>query len=448
MIKYNLTKYCSYLFLILTFSFNSYGIQTIVIDRGNANPTPIAINHFDADGSAENLLGNNIVNVISNDLKKSGLFHPISSTAFIERKKGIEYKPLFAAWRQINADLLVNGNITKLPSGKIKVSFKLWDTILEKDLVSEYFEVSENLWRRVAHKIADEIYEKLSGDKGYFDTKIVYVSEFGPHLKRLKRIAIMDHDGANHQYLTDDKHLVLTPRFSPKSDQILYLSYIKRTPRVYVRDLKTGKESVIGDFPGMSFAPRFSHDGNRAIMSVTKNAATHIFEIDLNTKRVTQLTDGYSINTSPSYSPDDKKIVFNSDRSGARQLYVMNSDGSNVERISFGGGAYAAPTWSPRGDYIAFTKITRGEGFTIGVMKSPTHDDGNNSERIIANGYLVEGPSWAPNGRVIMYAKTDQAVGKAPARTRIYTIDLTGHNEQEIPTLKDASDPEWSRTLE
>jgi TolB protein len=448
MIKYNFIKYCSGILLLLTFSYNSYGVQTIVIDKGNANPTPIAINHFDADNNSENLLGNNIITVIANDLKKSGLFRPISSTAFIERKKGIEYKPLFAAWRQINADLLVNGSVEKLASGKIKVSFKLWDTVLEKDLVGKSLEVSENLWRRVAHKIADEIYEKISGDKGYFDTKVVYVSEFGSHLKRLKRIAIMDYDGANHQYLTDDKHLVLTPRFSPRSDKILYLSYIKRVPRVYVRDLKTGRESVIGDFPGMSFAPRFSHDGNRAIMSVTKNAATHIFEIDLNTKRVTQLTNGYSINTSPSYSPDGRKIVFNSDRSGSRQLYMMNADGSNVQRISFGSGAYAAPSWSPRGDYIAFTKIMKGEGFTIGVMKSPANDDDNNSERIIANGYLVEGPSWAPNGRVIMYAKTDPAVGKSPARTRIYTIDLTGYNEQEVLTPKDASDPEWSRVLD
>ena len=432
--------------LTLIYSLNIYGIQTIVIDRGNANPTPIAINHFDADNSAENLLGENIINVITNDLKKSGLFRPISSSAFIERKKGVEHKPLFPTWRQINADLLINGVVTKLSSGKIKVSFKLWDTILEKDIISEYFEISDNLWRRVAHKIADEIYEKISGDKGYFDSKIVYVSEFGPSLKRSRRIAIMDYDGTNHKYLTDDKNLVLTPRFSAKSDKILYLSYVKKIPRVYIRDLKTGKESIVGDFPGMSFAPRFSHDGNRAIMSVARNGATHIVEIDLRTKRVVTLTNGYSINTSPSYSPDDKKIVFNSDRNGSRQLYIMNEDGSNIERISFGSGTYASPTWSPRGDYIAFTKITRGEGFTIGVMRATI--DQNNNERIIANGYLVEGPSWAPNGRIIMFAKTYPPVGKASARTRIYTIDLTGYNEQEILTPKDASDPEWSRSLD
>jgi len=434
------------LLLILTYNLNIYGIQTIIIDRGQVNPIPIAINYCDADSSESTIIGNDIIKVISNDLKSSGLFRPISSSAFIERKTGIEHKPLFAAWRQINADILINTTITKLPSGKIKISFKLWDTILEKDLIGEFFEIPHNLWRRVAHKIADKIYKKITGEKGYFDTKIVYVSESGSYFKRLKRIAMMDHDGANHRYLTDDKYLVLTPRFSPHSDKILYLSYLKKTPRVYIRDIKTGRESVLGDFPGMSFAPHFSYDGNKAIMSVAKDGSTHIVEIDLRTKKTVKLTNGYSINTSPSYSPDGKKIVFNSDRSGSRQLYIMNSDGSNVQRISFGGGVYTAPSWSPRGDYIAFTKMTRSEGFTIGVMRASL--DENNSERIIASGYLVEGPCWAQNGRVVMFAKGYPPVGKQSGKSRIYTIDLTGYNEQEIPTPKDASDPEWSRSLD
>ncbi|KAJ6644869.1 Tol-Pal system protein TolB [Pseudolycoriella hygida] len=253
----------------------------------------------------------------------------------------------------------------------------------------------------------------------------------------------MDYDGANQRYLTNGKNLVLTPRFSPASDKILYLAYLnKQKPHVYMRDLKTNKESLVGNFPGMSFAPRFSPNGNKAIMSIAQKGATHIFEIDLSTRATRQLTTGSRvINTSPSYSPDGNKIVFNSDRSGSRQLYIMNVDGSNVERISFGGGAYAAPSWSPRGDYIAFTKITRSEGFTIGVIKLDAVAEENN-ERIITSGYLVEGPCWASNGRVIMFAKGWAPRGQAAGRSRIYSIDLTGYNEREITTPQDASDPE------
>lgn len=421
-------------------SQTAYGaLEPINVTSGHVQPMPLAVNDFDADTSSDKKIADDITKVISNDLKISGLFRPISRAAFIENKIGLQHKPLFVSWRQINANLLLNGEVKKISSSKLKVSFILWDTVLEKDLFGEELEVPVNLWRRGAHKIADKIYEKITGDKGYFDTKVAYVSETGSYLQRQKRIAIMDYDGYNHKYLTDGKSLVLTPRFSPKADKILYLSYAKKYPRVYIRDLKTGKDSVIGDFPGMSFAPRFSKDGSKALMSIAKNGSTHLFELDFYSKNLRKLTSGTSINTSPSYSPDGNKIVFNSDRSGSRQLYVMNSDGSNVERVSFGGGMYTTPVWSPRGDYIAFTKKTREEGFTIGVMRT----DGS-GERIIATGYLVEGPTWAPNGRVIMFSKGLPPRGKNAGRGRIYSIDLTGYNEHELSTPLDASDPEWS----
>ncbi|MFV0251012.1 MAG: Tol-Pal system beta propeller repeat protein TolB [Rickettsia aeschlimannii] len=438
-----------YFILSLLFSFTSYALETINIEHGRADPTPIAVNKFDADNSAADVLGHDMVKVISNDLKLSGLFRPISAASFIEEKTGIEYKPLFAAWRQINASLLVNGEVKKLESGKFKISFILWDTLLEKQLAGEILEVPENLWRRAAHKIADKIYEKITGDVGYFDTKIVYVSE-SSSLPKIKRIALMDYDGANNKYLTNGKSLVLTPRFARSADKIFYVSYAtKRRALVYEKDLKTGKESVVGDFPGISFAPRFSPDGRKAVMSIAQNGSTHIYEIDLATKRLHKLTNGFGINTSPSYSPDGKKIVYNSDRSGVPQLYIMNSDGSDVQRISFGGGSYAAPSWSPRGDYIAFTKITRGDRgktFNIGIMKACPQDD-ENSERIITSGYLVESPCWSPNGRVIMFAKGWPSRAKAPGKNKIFAIDLTGHNEREIMTPADASDPEWSGVL-
>ncbi|ADE29817.1 Tol-Pal system beta propeller repeat protein TolB [Rickettsia prowazekii] len=436
-------------FILTLFSLTSYALETINIEHGRVDPTPIAVNKFNADSSNNDLVGRDVVKVISNDLKISGLFRPISSASFIEEQTGIKYKPLFAAWRQINASLLVNGEVKTLENGKLKISFILWDTFLEKQLTGALFEVPTKLWRRAAHKIADKIYEKITGDPGYFDTKIVYVSE-STVLPKIKRIALMDYDGANNKYLTNGKSLVLTPRFAHSADKIFYVSYAtKSRALVYEKDLKTGKESVVGDFVGISFAPRFSPDGKKAVMSIAKNGSTHIYEIDLATKQLNKLTNGFGINTSPSYSPDGKKIVFNSDKNGVPQLYIMNSDGSDVQRISFGVGSYASPSWSPRGDYIAFTKIIRQDGektFNIGIMKAYPQDHGN-SERIITSGYLVDSPCWSPNGRVIMFSKGWPSKANAPGKNKIFTIDLTGHNEREIITPADASDPEWSGIL-
>ena len=422
---------------------NIFAITTIDITEGNIDPIPIAINEFSGHNHADVKSAENIVKVIKNDLHNCGVFRPISNAAFIENKIGVSHKPLFAAWQQINANLLVNGEVQRLDSGKLKVKFILWDTILETQLVSETLELSEAIWRRGAHKIADKIYKKLTGYDGYFDTRIVYVSEKGAYTKRIKRIAIMDQDGENHRYLTDGSTLVLTPRFSPDGRKILYLSYKNRIPQVFMLDLASGKSSLLGNFPGMSFAPHFAPDGRTALISIAQNGRTHIYEIDLATKKKTQLTHGASIFTSPSYSPDGKEILFQSDKDGLRQLYIMDRNGSNIRRIS-SSGSYAEPTWSIN-DYIAFTKVSRDFGFTIGVMKySPTSTYSN--ERLIASGYLVESPSWAPNGRVILFTKGSKpSAHKTSGLSRLHTIDFTGYNERVLPTPYDASDPDWSK---
>ncbi len=420
--------------------------NVIHITKGIVDPIPIAINDFRGVDPADTKIAKDVISVIYNDLKGSGVFRPISSAAFIESKIGISHTPLFAAWQQINANLLLNGEVTRTASGKLQVKFILWDAILEKQLVSESFELSEKLWRRVAHKIADSVYSKLTGYDGYFNTRIVYVAESGPYLKRVKRLALMDQDGANHQYLTNGTDLVLTPRFSPDGKKILYLSYKNRIPQVHILDLRSGKSQLLGHFPGMSFAPRFAPDGDYAIMSIAKNGATNIYEMSLKSKKVSQLTEGVSINTSPSYSPDGKNIVFNSDRHGARQLFVMGRNGSNIQKLSLGGGSYAEPNWSSR-NFIAFTKVSRSNGFTIGVMKPGL--DTQDNERLIANGYLVEAPSWAPNGRVLVFTKGARNKGKsANGLNRIYTIDFTGYNEHIVPTPGDASDPDWSHVID
>jgi len=434
--------------IIFFFSTISLAADTINITSGTSDPIPLAVNDFAGVDPADLNIAKDVVAVITRDLKASGMFRPISKAAFIENKVGVGHEPLFAAWQQINASLLINGEVTRTSSQKLEIKFIVWDTISQNKMISDTLELPEALWRRAAHKISDAIYKRITGYDGYFNTKIAYVSESGDYLKRVKRLAIMDYDGENHRYLTDGSDLVLTPRFSPDGKYILYLSYKNGTPQVHMLSLSSGRSKLVGSFKGMSFSPRFSPDGKNAIMSIAENGATNIYEINLKTKRTTQLTKGLSINTSPSYSPKGNKIAFNSDIYGSRQIFVMNRNGSNKQRVSFGGGgAYAEPNWSSR-DYLAYTKISRDYGFTIGVMRPSAAGD-KNTERLITSGYLVESPSWASNGKVLVFTKGFPPKGrKTNGLNRIYTIDFTGHNERIIPTPHDASDPDWSGTID
>ena len=408
------------------------------ITRGTVEPLPIAIPEFFGKTPQEIETGRNIADLISTDLERSGLFRPIDRRAFIQQVSALQVQPRFGDWRQINAQALVSGSAQAQRDGRLKVEFRLWDVFGGTQMTGLAYFTAPNNWRRVAHIIADEIYKRITGESGYFDTRVVYISESGPADRRIKRLSIMDQDGANHRFLTDGHALVLTPRFSPTAQEITYLSYTAGQPRVYLYNIDTGQQEILGDFPGMTFAPRFSPDGNKVIMSMAKDGNTEVYSMDLRTRRVQRLTRHPAIDTSPSYAPDGRRIVFNSDRGGTQQLYVMNGDGAGVKRISFGSGRYATPVWSPRGDLIAFTKINRGT-FSIGVMQP----DGK-GERILANGFLVEGPTWAPNGRVLMFFREERRRGSSASTARLYSIDLTGHNERQILTPAGASDPAWS----
>ena len=411
----------------------------IDITRGQSQPMPIAIPAFPGEGDGAQI-GRDIGGVVSADLDRSGLFKPLDPRSFISDPA--VNPPRFGAWRQINAQALVTGLIQTQGDGKSRVEFRLWDVGAETQLAGFAYTTTKQNWRRIAHIIADEIYKRITGEDGYFDTRIVYIAESGPARQRIKRLAIMDQDSANQQYLTDGRSLVLTPRFSPSVQEITYLSYGSGVPKVFLFNIDTGQQEAVGDFPGMTFAPRFSPDGNRLVLSRSEGGASNIYSMDLRTRRMSRLSDGSAIDTSPAYSPDGSKIVFNSDRGGSQQLYVMGAGGGGAQRISFGTGKYATPVWSPRGDLIAFTKIDGGK-FFIGVM----HPDGS-GERLLTSDFLVEGPTWAPNGRVLMYfrgAPTTKSGGGGASR--LFTIDLTGTNQREVPTAGDASDPAWSPLL-
>jgi TolB protein len=432
-----LTGFLALVAALLLGSSPAFAILHIDVTQGDITPMPIAVTNLVSGDPNTAQLGHDITDVVAADLERSGLFRPIDKGAFIETITSGSAIPRFADWRQVNAQALVTGTIMASGEGKVRVGFRLWDVFGESQLIGKEFNSLSSNWRRIGHLMADEIYKRITGEGGYFDSRLVYVAESGPAKRRVKRLAIMDQDSENHKFLTDGSQLVLTPRFSPNSQEILYMSFAGRQPRVYLRDLQTGQEESLGRFEGMSFAPRFANDGNHIVMSIAHNGSTQIFSMDLRSRQMHQLTNTPGIiNTSPSYSPDGRRIVFNSDRGGSQQLYVMDANGGGVQRISFGDGKYGTPVWSPRGDLVAFTKMSGGQ-FYIGVM----HPDGS-GERLLSQSYLEEGPTWSPNGRVIMFYRQTQS-GKA----RLYSIDLTGRNLREVPTPLDASDPAWSPLL-
>ena len=418
-------------------------VTEVDITRGVVEPYPIAVTELYGGGPEEDEMGVSIADVVSADLERSGLFRSIDRGAFQQSPKDVQLAPRFVDWRQINAQFLVVGRVVFQTDGQVRVEFRLWDVLAGQHLEGSSLTTPRRYWRRVSHLISDIIYERVTGEGGYFDTRIVYVAESGPPDNRVKRLALMDQDGENHQFLTDGKHMALTPRFSPTVQEITYLSYYNDRPRVYIYNINTGRQEVLGDFPGMTFAPRFSPDGNKVIMSMARNGNSDIYVMDLRTRIVEKLTKHSAIETAPSYSPDGKRITFESDRSGRQQIYIMDAvPGGKEQRISFGDGKYATPVWSPRGDWIAFTNIHKGI-FSIGVMRPDGSDD-----RRVAKGYLTEGPTWAPNGRVLMFFREEQPVGDVAGEPRLYSVDITGTNEREIITPMDASDPAWSPLIQ
>jgi TolB protein len=385
---------------------------------------------------AEANLTRDITNIIAANLQRSGLFAPINPAAYIEKISSLDAVPRFPDWRAINAQALAVGRITRQPDGRLKSEFRLWDVFAGSHLAGQQYFTSPDNWRRVAHIISDAIYERLTGEKGYFDSRIVFVDETGPKDRRVKRLALMDQDGAGVRYLTRGDDLVLTPRFNPSTQEITYMSFGQGQPRVVLLNIETGQKEIVGDFPNMSFAPRFSPDGQRVIMSLQQGGNANLFVMDLRSKATTRLTETPAIDTSPSYSPDGARICFESDRGGSQQIYVMAAGGGPAQRISFGqGGRYSTPVWSPRGDYIAFTRQAGGK-FAIGVIKP----DGS-GERVLTEGFHNEGPTFAPNGRVLMFFRD---AGGGPS---LFTVDITGRNELKVPTPSFASDPAWSPLL-
>ena len=432
------------------FSFNSHALIEVDITRGNLNPLPVAVSPLFIDSTSENKISKELGNlnigleistIIENNLKKTGLFNPLNQDAFIQKPDIAHLKPRFEDWQLIKAQALITGKVEMLENN-LRVEFRLWDILAGREMLALAFTTVPNNYRRVGHIITDKVYQRLTGEQGYFDTRIIYVAEEGPKTQRIKKLAIMDQDGANTKYLTLGNELVLTPRFNPTNQMVTYLSYFRNLPRVYLLDIETGVQEVVGTFPGMTFAPRFSPDGKKIIMSFAKDGNSDIYTMNLESREVEQITDHPSIDTSPSYSPNGKFITFNSDRSGYQQIYVMRSDGSNVKRISFGTGIYGTPVWSPRGDLIAFTKLHKGK-FYIGVMRV----DGK-GERLLTENYYQEAPSWSPNGRVlIFYRETKSGDQGEGFSATLWSIDLTGYNERKVETLTDASDPSWSSLL-
>jgi TolB protein len=374
-----------------------------------------------------------VAGVVASDLRSSGLFTPlgpdgVNSYPYVEATA-----PAFPRWRGSGAQALVSGFVEARPDGRLTVGCYLFDVTSGRELARQGYVVGATDWRRAAHKCADAVYSRLSGEGAFFDSRVVYVAETGPKNARVKRIAIMDADGSNHRYLTEGRSTALTPRFSPDGRQLVYMSYLGRMPRVFVIDIATGNERLLVPGRIMTFAPRFSPDGRNIVFSMAQNGNTDLYVVNAYGGPPRRLTATPGADTSPSYSPDGSRIVFESDRSGTQQLYMMNADGSGQRRISFGGGRYASPVWSPRSNLIAFTRIAG--SFNIGVM-----DSSGGNVKILTDGWQDEGPSWAPNGQFVMFHRTTQGSGQSV----LYAVSVNGGRARRLLTPQDGSDPSWS----
>ena len=418
----------------------SYADITVDVTKGNTDPLSIAMPDFQAHTSREQKLGADILNVVIHNLKRSGLFAPVQKKVFADIHQDINKRPHLFAWKEHDVDVLLTGKVILDEEGQLRVLFRLWNLFQGKEMLGFSLDSPQKQWRRIAHRMSDMIYQRLTGEKGYFNTRIVFISESGNKVNRKKRLTIMDQDGANKHYLTSGDFLVLTPRFSPSSQQITYISYETGIPQIFLYNLKTGRREVLGQFSGMTFSPRFSPNGQTICMTLERNGNSDIYLLDLRSRKLTRLTTHPSIDTSPSFSPDGKNIVFNSDRGGTPQLYVMDLQGDNIERISFGTGRYLTPVWSPRGDLIAYTK-NHNKKFYIGVLKP----DGSGTEKLLTEAFFVEGPTWSPNGRVILF--TQETPGKQ-GHSQIWSINITGKNLLQVNTHGGASDPAWSPLMD
>jgi len=400
---------------------------------GQFKPVAIAVTNFAGDPNA----GAQPTSIITNNFHRSVFLSPIDPKTFVEQIANPDQPPQMDSWRMINAQFVVTGRVSRAGDGRLQTEFRLWDVATGAQVAGQQYVTDPNNARRVAHIISDAIFTRITGEKGFFDTRVVFVDESGPPQHRRKRLAIMDQDGANVRFLTKGDDLVVTPRFSPSSQDVTYMSFGTTDPKVFLLNIETGQREVVGNFPGMTFAPRFSPDGQKIVMSLSQGASSNLYAMDLRSRTTTRLSDSSAIDTSPSYSPDGSQIVFESDRGGNQQIYLMSGTGGGAKRISFGDGRYSTPVWSPKGDYIAFTKQTGG-GFAIGVMKP----DGS-GERVLTEGFHNEGPTWAPNGLYLMFFRDPGGQSGA----RIFMIDVFGRGEFPVPTPNYGSDPAWSPLL-
>ncbi len=428
------------LLICISMTAAAQGPLRIEITEGVIEPLPFAVPTFIARSPDAADLAVQITEVVAADLENTGLFREIPSQAHISTVTSFDSPVQFSDWKAINAQALVTGSVDVTPDGLVTVMFRVFDVFSERSLGQGLrLSASRASSRRLAHKIADEVYSRITGEGGYFDSRVAFISEAGPKDARRKRVAVMDYDGANVRFLTDDSTIVLAPRFSPKGDTVLYTSYETGRPKIYVIGEADGGKRALGGTPGtMTFAPRFSPDGSRVVFSLSQGGNTDIFSMSMESGAVTRLTANPAIETAPGYSPDGEWIVFESDRSGTQQLYIMPAEGGEASRISYGPGRYGTPVWSPRGDLIAFTKQRRGR-FHIGVMRT----DGS-EERLLTASFLDEGPTWSPNGRVIMFTRENRGSAGAPA---LYSVDISGRNLRRVPVPGAASDPSWSPLL-
>lgn len=425
--------------LIISLTNNILFAQQIEVSGKNYKLTKIAINHFLTQKYEEKIIAKEIRDTVCKNLSDSGIFSIVAENNFIEQNKGSEFIPFFEAWKKINATILVNGSLTKNRKNNYTIVISIWDNILAKKILHRKITFSEKSIQKTSHIISDHIYQEIIGEKGYFDSKILYVAEKVIENKIFTRIAMMNQDGKEHKYLTNGKFISISPKISPDKENIAYVDFRAGISKIFLRNLYSGQENLLTNMKGSIFSPRFSRNGKKILFSLAKKGATNIFKFDINTKKISVLTRNIYINTSPQFSPDDKKIIFTSNRLGTAKIYTMNEEGKNVVKITEKPGSHLEPKWSPDGKYISYINLRRKLGYYINIINTKTGE-----ETTVVKSDVIHGYCWCPNSKYILFS---EAIGnKEEEKKTIYKlqkINIFNKHKTTINTPYSASDPIW-----
>ncbi|MDR1075342.1 MAG: Tol-Pal system beta propeller repeat protein TolB [Xanthomonadaceae bacterium] len=431
-------KNLSYWFLVLVsllFPFRASAQDGLRIDiiGGTASALPITVvpMPFQGTGAAPDT---DVAQIVRNDLQRSGQFRTLPEEQIVERPtRGSEIQ--FPTWRTLKQDYIVVGRVVNADGGAYRVEYELFDVIKQERMLGMALTGRSSAMRDIAHQIADAIYDKITGVRGAFWTRIAYVSASGTGEGARYALMVADSDGYNPQNIVRSAEPLLSPAWSSDGRKIAYVSFERGNSSIYIQDIATGARELVSSFRGINGAPSFSPDGHRLALTLSRSGNPEIYVMDLGSKQLTQLTHHFGIDTEPVWSADGSTIYFTSDRSGRPQIYKVSVGGGEASRVTFQGNYNATPSVSMDGQKIA---VAQGSGNTyrIAVMDSSL---GSPRWNTVSTGSLDESPSFAPNAGMLLYA------GREGGKGVLYVVSADGRvRERLVSANGDVREPAWS----